>query len=609
MSADSWSEILDQARTTTRAGTWRRLTRQALRHEAREGPPSGLQRRRVSLLGGATTGILEGPLRLALLSRGIAPDLRVAPYDQFMQEMIDPGSATSGFSPELAIVVNTPFNIPTWPEPGDPIGRALELAEQVCRHFLDPCELLHERCGTEVILNTFHPFPRRPLGNLGAKSADGAVNFVRRVNVLLGDLAPPYVHLNDVAWLAQRYGLDRWFDRRLWFEAKQPVSPDYVPEYASNTAAIAAGIFGMSRKCLVVDLDNTLWGGVIGDDGLGGIRLGEGDPIGEVYKEIQQHLKALRARGVLLAVVSKNEEATAVLPFEKHPETVLRPEDFVAFRANWRPKSDNLRELAAELDLGLESFVFLDDNPVEREEVRQALPQVAVPELSDDPSDFVPILDRAAYFETAAVTDEDRRRSDLYRSRSAGRALEARATDMSAFLASLEMRATISPFEETAYRRITQLINKTNQFNLTTRRLTRAEVEGLAADPAVLTRTVRLRDRFGDHGLIAVLSGRLADDVLDIDLWLMSCRVLKRGVERLLLNEVVRAAGDLGAREIRGTYIPSARNQLVRDHYRELGFSPLPSDDGRTRWTVAIDDFEPFETFISIDSTEASGTP
>ena len=598
---DPWLEILSDSLASDDARVFRRLVRRARQLEEDVGPPTGLSRVRVMLLGGATSEILEGPLWLAMLAAGIGADLRAAPYDQVLQEMLDPESETAAFSPRVAIVVNTPFNLPYWPEPGCRPEEADRLAERVCRYFLKPCAHLHERCGTEIILCNFHPLPQQPIGNLGAKVSWDANNFIRRVNVRLGDLAPPYVHLNDVAAMAERRGLDSWFDERLWYEAKQPISPTYVPEFAKNTAAIVAAILGRSRKCLVVDLDGTLWGGIIGDDGVEGIILGEGDARGEAFKAFQQYLRKLRQRGVLLAVCSKNQEDTALLPFEKHPEMVLARDDFVAFKANWSPKSENLRAIAAELDLGLEAFVFLDENPAEREEVRLALPEVAVPEISDDPADFAIMLDRGRYFEVSVVTEEDRQRSELYRARGAARVLETESTDISQFLTSLEMKAQIRVFEPISIARIVQLVNKSNQFNLTTKRMTRAEVEESARDSSVLTLTVRLADRFGDHGLISVLAGRFDDKLLDIDLWLMSCRVLKRGVERLLLNEVVRAARARGIGEIRGTFIPSGRNELVRGHYSELGLAELPSDGRTTRWTLTVDDFKPLDTFIATD--------
>jgi FkbH-like protein len=392
----------------------------------------------------------------------------------------------------------------------------------------------------------------------------------------------------------------------LWHEAKQPVAPGLIPELARNMAAIVGGILGRSRKCLVVDLDNTLWGGVVGDVGVEGLALGEGTGIGEAFKAFQSYLKALKERGVLLAVSSKNEERHALKPFEEHPETVLKRDDFVAFKANWSPKSDNLRAIARELSLDLDAFVLIDDNPAEREEVRQALPQVVVPELTQDPAEYPMIVDAARCFEVSSVTEEDRRRSGMYRQRREQHELLSTTRNLSEFLASLEMRAVIRPFEPVSFARITQLVNKTNQFNLTTKRLTGAQVEALAADPDGFTRTVRLEDRFGDHGLISVLFGRIETDTLTVDGWLMSCRVLNRGVEQQLLNEVVAAMARVGVRHVMGSFIPTDRNALVRDLYRDLGFSPVSERDGVTTWRLDVDAFEPLTTFVTVPAAGES---
>jgi FkbH-like protein len=287
-------------------------------------------------------------------------------------------------------------------------------------------------------------------------------------------------------------------------------------------------------------------------------------------------------------------------PFEEHPEMVLKRDDFVAFKANWHPKSDNLRAIAQELNIGVDALVFADDNPAEREEVRQALPQVLVPELTADPADYPMIVDGTRCFEVPIITEEDRRRSGMYRLQSQRSELLGSTRNLGEFLASLEMGATIRPFEPVSFARITQLVNKTNQFNLTTRRLTGAEVEALAASPTHFTRTLRLEDRFGDHGLVAVLFGRIAADVLTLDGWLMSCRVLNRGVEQLLLNEVVAAARRSGVTHIVGSYIPTDRNALVKDLYPQLGFAAAGDDKGVTTWRLDVEGFTPLQTWIGI---------
>ena len=598
-----WTELLAQVSECDEFGRFQTLARKAKRLENEVGPQAGRPHVKLALLGEASTDLLVGPLYLALHGVGLVPELHVAPYNVFLQDMLEDDSGTSNFAPQVAIVVITAHNIPIWPSPGSDVEAATELGRTVCQQLYDACTRLHDRCDTEVVLNTLPPFPPQPLGNLSAKSPDDANNFIRRVNILLGDMAPGFVHVNDIAALAERRGLDQWIDPRLWHEAKQPIAPSCIPEFARNTAAVVGGILGRSRKCLVLDLDNTIWGGVVGDAGVEGIELGEGSALGEAFKAFQMYVKSIKERGVLLAVCSKNDEKQALQPFRDHPEMVLRRDDFVVFRANWDPKSDNLRAIAQELNIGLDALVFVDDNPAEREEVRQALPQVAVPELSGDPTDYPTIMDRARCFEVAAITAEDRGRSEMYRGQRKLGELQASTRDLSEFLASLQMKAIVRPFEPVSFARITQLINKTNQFNLTTKRLTRARVEDLAADSNYLTRTIRLSDCFGDQGLISVIFGWIEADTLSVEGWLMSCRVLKRGVERLLLNEVVKVADVAGIRRIVGTYIPTDRNSLVSDHYNNLGFAPMEARDGTTTWSLKVDDFQPLDNFIDVVET------
>lgn len=598
------------------AGAWRRLReltarqpdytallgliRLADRLEKQHGLPAGLTPVRLALLSGATVDLLAKPLRLHLLARGVAAELYVGGYGQFVQEMIDPSSPAAAFAPRIAVVVNTLFNLPAWPELGASGGEIERLCDQAVEFLLKPCAVLHERTGCDIVLNNLHAPPFRPAGHLGAKLPGDATNFIRRANLRLGDRAPAYLHLHDVASLAERVGVARMFDVRYWYHAKQPVSFDCLPAYVSGLASIVAAVLGKARKLVAVDLDNTLWGGIVGDDGIEGIEIGEGTPAGEAHKAFQRYLKSLRDRGIVLAVCSKNDEALARTAFTEHPEMVLKLDDFVAFKANWEPKSENLKAIAEDLALGLDSFVFVDDNPAEREQVRQALPQVAIPELSDDPSDYPAALDAGGWFEAVAMTVEDRERTRTYQQRrAAGEALAA-SGDMTAFLKSLDMKAVIGPFDEASMERITQLTNKTNQFNVATRRVTLAQMQALASDPNAVTRSVRLADCFGDHGLICVFSATIAGGVMTVQDWLMSCRVLKRGVEQLLFNEVLEEARRRGVREIIGVYLPTERNGLVKDLFSDLGFAPDGQAEGGSRWKLEVANARPTEHFISV---------
>lgn len=568
------------------------------------GLPSSFVPLRIAILSGAGTEMLVEPLKLALTVAGFMPDLFVSGYDQFVTEMLDPNSRTVAFAPSVAIVVTTPFNVAVWPAPGANLAEAVEQAARACDFFLGPCQVMHERIGCEIVLNNLHALSARPSGNLGAKLPEDPHNFIRRVNVMLGDRAPSYVHINDVAAMAEREGLDRWFDLRYWYLGKQPVAAGSVMEYARNTASIVSALFGRTKKCLILDLDDTLWGGVVGDEGVEGIELGEGNATGEAFKAFQIYLRALQRRGVMLAVCSKNDERTAELPFLKHPEMVLTRDDFVSFKANWLPKSDNVRAIASELAIGLDACVFVDENPAEREEIRRALPEVAVPEMTGDPSDYPGILDAARYFEAVSLTSDDRRRTEAYRSREASTRLSTASATLSDYLASLNMKAVVQPFDEVSLDRITQLTNKTNQFNLTTRRLTSSQLRQIAVDPGFVTRSVRLRDRLGAHGLVSVFFAREADHVLTIEGWLMSCRMINRGVEHLLLNEIVAEARKRSITDIVGIYVPTERNGIVANLYPSLGFSAAGESEGATLWRLRVDEARPLPTVIEAEAPD-----
>jgi FkbH-like protein len=423
------------------------------------------------------------------------------------------------------------------------------------------------------------------------------------VNLQLGLNAPSFVRICDLEFLANRRGALEAEDSRGWFESKQPCSPSLLVDLCREVTHLILGLRRPPKKLLVLDLDNTLWGGVVADDGMEGIEIGDTSPRGEAFKAFQRSILTLKQRGVLLAVCSKNDHARAREPFEKHPEMVLRFEDFVSFKANWEPKSDNLREIAAELRLGMDSFVFVDDNPAEIEIVRQFAPMVTTILLGADPADYAGQLEDRRMFEPRGVTSEDILRTSQYRAESDRQAVLASAADMDAYLESLAMEAVIQEFAPIDVPRIAQLINKSNQFNLTTRRRTEAEVLALAGKPDYVCLSARLRDRFGDHGLISVVIGVVCGEALEIDTWLMSCRVLKRQVEETVLNELVRLVRRKGCTRLEGVYLQTPKNGMVRDFYPRMGFQTLTETTERGEFVLELDSFQPCSTRISLRTT------
>jgi FkbH-like protein len=560
----------------------------------------GIQDLRIAILGGATTGFLEQPLKLELETHGISCELFCGDYNTFVSEMMDKNSDTATFNPDITFLLLTPYNISDWPVIGDTPDEVDELAERVSNHWLGLCESFHSITGSEIIVNNMHMLPVRPSGNLGCRLPWDRNSFLGRINQKLGTSAPPYVHILDVASLSSLYGISRWFDIRYWHHSRQPVAFECIVPFVRNVSAIISGIYGRSCKCVVLDLDNTLWGGVVGDDGIEGIRVGEGDAESESFKSFQEYLLELKNRGVLLAVCSKNNEDIALAAFEQLPEMVLKRDDFVSFKANWDTKPENLLAIAEELNIGLDAMLFVDDNPAEREHVRQALPGVKVLELSDDPALYPALLDQCGLLEPVSITSEDREKTDQYHKNAKRKEIESTHSDYDGYLKSLEQRAEIRNFEPNHLDRITQLINKTNQFNLTTRRLSRSEVEALMNSEDAFSIYVRLVDRFGDNGLISVLSGHKKDNILYVDLWLMSCRVFKRGIEYLLANYLFEHADELGIDTVHGIYIPTAKNSLVKNLYESLGFQKIDEDDNKSSWEIRVKDYEPASVHVSL---------
>jgi FkbH-like protein len=395
----------------------------------------------------------------------------------------------------------------------------------------------------------------------------------------------------DVNALAGLVGQSAWSAGRYWYAAKYPFATGMIPLYADNLMRILAAQMGRSRRVLVLDLDNTLWGGVVGDDGIEGLALGTGSPLGEAYSALQRMALSLKERGIILCVSSKNDEAIALDAFRNHPEMILKEDDIVAFRVNWDDKAANIKALAAALDLGLDAFVFLDDNPAERKRVRDALPSVAVPELPDDPSDWPAVFQAAGYFEQADFSREDQQRAGFYQANALRAAQLERIGDHDDYLRSLGMTLSIAPFDSAGRKRIAQLISKSNQFNLTTRRYSEAEIAAMQANSDVFAIQARLEDIFGDNGMISAVICRQMDQTWEVDTWLMSCRVLGRRVEEAILQYLVEQARLKGVTEIIGRYIPTAKNGLVRDHFSKLGFAGTGSQDGETTWRLDVNSY------------------
>jgi FkbH-like protein len=550
---------------------------------------------RLAILSNSTVDLIVPALVASAARRGIALEVIQPSYDQVAQEALTPDSKVNISKPDAVLMALDFRALPLKLSMGDQ-----ETSSATVQGAMGYLQALRNgikfNSNAVCIFQTFAP-PAEPLfGSLDRtlpgtmRSLIGSINRELTEFVLgSGDV------LLDVAGLAETVGVANWHNPQLWNMGKFSFSDELIPLYADHVGRTVAAIRGKCGKVLVLDLDNTVWGGVIGDDGLEGIKVAQGDATGEAHLAVQQLALDLRQRGIVLAVSSKNTDEVARAPFEKHPEMLLRLEHIAVFQANWNDKATNIQAIAEELSLGLDSIVFLDDNPVERGLVRQLLPQVAVPELPDDPAFYARTLAAGGYFEAVTFATEDLKRAGFYQDNAKRASLHKQVGGVDAYLASLDMTITFQPFDPTGRARIVQLINKSNQYNLTTRRYTDPEVTEAELDPEVFTLQVRLADIFGDNGMISVVICRPGGErVWEIDTWLMSCRVLGRRVEHMVLGKILECARTSGISKLVGTYRPTDRNRLVVDHYARLCFTKVAEDaSGATRWELVVDGAAP----------------
>jgi FkbH-like protein len=564
----------------------------------------GFQSVRLAILASSTVDHLPPAIRVAGLRRKLLIDVHSGAYGQYRQDLLDPTSALHRFKPQAALfslsareAIASISLTATTAEVEDAIGRFIAELRSLWRKARE--------IGAAVIQQTFIDVTEPLFGGYDrmVPAAPGAV--VARLNDRLTRAAAEEgTLLLDIARASQRDGIDAWFDVGRWLQGKLEIAPQAAPSYGDLAARILAALRGLSKKCLVLDLDNTLWGGVIGDDGLDGIVLGEGSAAGEAHLALQHYAKQLKERGIIVAVCSKNDAKIAEAAFRDHPEMALRRSDFAAFVANWDDKAQNLKAIAAQLNIGVDALVFVDDNPIERARVRQSLPMVAVPEMPDDPAHYVRCLADAGYFEAIAFTADDRSRAEQYAANAEREALLGSAESMDEFLRGLKMTAVYGRFTAVDHARIVQLINKTNQFNTTTRRYASEQVSQIMDDPGSVTLQFRLIDRVGDNGLVSTMILRPTaddDDVLEIENWVMSCRVFGRELEFEAMNIAVEAAKERGVSAFVADYIPTPKNDVISKLYPNLGFTEVDRcapANGTTRWRLELADYTTRKTHI-----------
>lgn len=549
----------------------------------------GMTDKKVAILGGYTTSDIKLILELFLLNNGIKPEFYESEYNQYYQDAMFDNQELETFKPDIVYICTSNRNITRYPSLNDSKEEVDSLLMSERDKYYSIWDSVSKRYSCPIIQNNFEMPFYRLMGNREASDIHGKVNFLTRLNMEFYSYAQTHdnFYICDINYISADYGLKEWSDPFYYHMYKYAVNVNAIPYLAFNVANIIKSIFGKNKKGMVLDLDNTLWGGVIGDDGVDNIVLGPEESEGQVYSEFQRYIKEHLQLGAVLNINSKNDEENALAGLA-HPDSELSKDDFVMIKANWNPKDQNLREIAEEMNLLPESLIFIDDNPAERHIVTEQMPGVVAPEIGEA-YQYITNIDRGGYFEVTTLSEDDKKRNAMYKENAQRAQLQATYTDYNDYLLSLDMRGVIKAFEPVYMARIAQLTNKSNQFNLTTRRYTQAEIESIASDSDYITLYGKLVDRFGDNGVVSVVIGHKDGEDCHIDLWIMSCRVLKRDMEYAMMDTLVHRCREQGIKRIYGYYYPTAKNGMVREFYSLQGFEKLTEDEeGNTKWCYEI---------------------
>lgn len=543
-------------------------------------------KKKIAVLGGSTTSDIVSVLELFLLNEGIEPEFYECEYAQYWQDVMFENSKLYEFSPDIVYIHTSIRNITEKINIKMSREEILSALETQYTHFEVMWEKINGSFGSVIIQNNFEQPFFRLMGNKDASDIHGFINFAARLNMKFYEYAEnnQSFFINDINYLSADYGLVKWSEPKWWYMYKYSLCLDAVPMLCHNISNIIKSVLGKNKKAFALDLDNTLWGGIVGDDGVDGIVIGQETAEAEAYYEFQEYIKSHKDLGVLLTVASKNDEENAIAGLN-HPDSVLRPDDFISIKANWDPKDINIQNTADEIGLLPESFVFVDDNPAERAIVTGQLGVSAPPIEGVD--NYIKTLDRSGFFEVTAFSEDDLKRNQMYEANAKRNSQKAKFESYSDYLLSLEMKGEIRDFKTVDLQRITQLTNKSNQFNLTTKRFTQPQMEDVFESDDYIRLCGRLCDKFGDNGIVSVVIGKINGDALDIILWLMSCRVLKRDMEYAMLDTLVKKSYDRGIKKLVGYYYPTAKNKMVSGLYRDFGFEKISEDDsGNTEWAL-----------------------
>ena len=544
---------------------------------------------KVAVLGGSTTNDIIQILELFLLNYGLRPTFYESEYNQYYQDAVFDNPELAAFNPDIVYLHTSNRNITKYPEIGETAETVDMLLDNEVEKFVKIWSSLTEKYHCPIIQNNFELPYYRLMGNREVYDIHGKVSFVSRLNERFNDYARTHdnFYICDINYISADYGVKAWSDPFYWHMYKYALAVPAIPYLSFNVANIIKSLYGKNKKGFVLDLDNTLWGGVIGDDGPENIVIGPEESEGQAYSEFQKYIKEHQSLGILLNIDSKNDYENAIKGIQ-HPDSAFTEKDFISIKANWEPKDRNFVEIAEELNLLPESLVFVDDNPAERHIVTQQIPGVQAPEISQV-TDYIQAIDRSGFFEVTKLSVDDLSRNDMYRKNAERVKLQNSFSDYGEYLKSLEMEADIRAFEPIYYARIAQLSNKSNQFNLTTKRYLQTEIENIASDPEYITLYGKLVDRFGDNGVVSLIIGHQIKDICHIDLWLMSCRVLKRDMEYAMMDVLAAKCIERGITTIKGYYYPTAKNHMVEYFYKDMGFILVEKDEiGNSVWMIDL---------------------
>lgn len=556
--------------------------------------------KRIAILGGSTTNEVKSILELFLLNEGIQPIFYESEYNHFYEDAMFDVPELAAFHPDIIYIFTTNRNIGRYPSISDSAEQVNALLDEQYDKFRSLWEHIREKYGCPVIQNNFEMPLYRLLGNRDCYDIHGALRFVHDLNSKLYNYAQENDWLNicDINYISADYGLKEWQNPKYWYMYKMPMPMDAVPDLAYNVCRIIKSIFGKNKKGIALDLDNTLWGGVIGEDGVSGIEIGNENAEAEAYLDFQRYLKKLQGIGVILCINSKNDYDNAISGLN-HPDSVLREDDFIEIRANWDNKDENHRSIAKAIGILPESILFIDDNPVERDIVKKGIEGVAAPDIGSV-DHYIQVIDRLGAFEKVSVSEDDTNRNQMYLENKKREQQRKGFTNYSDYLRSLEMEAEIVPFDAFYYGRISQLSNKSNQYNLTTKRYTKEEIQAVSENPDCITLQGRLADKFGDNGIVSLIIGKVEGSICSIDLWVMSCRVLKREMEFAMMDSLVGMCKGRGIATIRGVYLPTKKNAIAMEHYGRMGFEKTYEDSTETIWKLQTADYQKKNSVIKI---------